>query len=728
MAKFAAHNKKHMPMFKRSVFWVAAAILSSSAFGQASNNYYYIQLYSYPEGLLQALGSGQYTTLMQAPADDTWGTPVALGFSFPFYGQTYDTVWVSDNGYLVFDTTNNVSTGNNTAIPSAAAPNGAVYGFWDNLQMSTASNPNFPDHIRAYSWGTAPNRAYTFYWYSVTLNNDGFCYVLITLYEDGKIDIIIRRVATQSSSFGGTVGIESPDGQHGLMVAGPNYTHDVDLKAYQDVLMYRIIPGVQPKYDVYMGALLPSHAYKGKKTPLEGYVYNLGSETITSLEIRYSAGISNVGHVFNVNIPPNGQYEFSFPKSKRWTPISAPANVQFTLYVDKINNHPDTFPDNNSVSRTIYVGNGTSAPRNVVIEEFTGAWCGFCPDGALKVEEILQSHPEVVAISRHVGDDMALPQDDSLNAYYRPFFPQALIDRFYFSIFDGSIPKDRSSQSSPNLWEEYVASRKGNAYPSSIDLSMTSSYDTTTRQLTVTVKGNFVDYDSGDIRVHFLLLQDSVTGSGDGYDQVNYYSSQSFAVGGASHPFYNLPDPIVGYRHNHTIRVHATPLWGAPLSASPRKYTPNDSFERTWTITLPSTIDDRYAYPVAFVSYYEGTEVLYYNYVINGTKQGYLNPEESVGSGIGEEPTPASSGIIRVAPNPASEWSLLYFQQAERLADVTVRILDVTGKEVATVVNGRFVDGKHPVMLPVQALRPGMYIVAVTINGVTYTERLHVVK
>ncbi len=41
----------------------------------------------------------------------------------------------------------------------------------------------------------------------------------------------------------------------------------------------------------------------------------------------------------------------------------------------------------------------------------------------------------------------------------------------------------------------------------------------------------------GDLRFVPMLIEDSVTGSGSGYDQVNYYSSahSSGGVGGASH-------------------------------------------------------------------------------------------------------------------------------------------------------------------------------------------------
>ncbi|GEM_PF-1961310 len=706
---------------KRLLLFVGIALtgVSLPVMGQG---YYSTTLYHWPEAFLNGLRGTNYTVLMQAPADDVFAGPFNLGFSFPFYGQSYTQFWVSDNGYIVFDTTGNVSTGNNTAIPNTAAPNGAIYAYWDNMQMSTNSNPNYPDQVRMYQWGTAPNRAVTLLWYSVTLNSDGLVYAYLTLYEDGSIEIAPIRSATQSSAFGGTVGIESPDGQQALMIGGPDFKVDnSDLKSYQDTRIYRIQWGFQPRYETEMRTVLPSHAYKGKKTPLGGVVYNHGSETITSLKMRYqAASLFNVGYTFNVTIPPGGYYEFEFPSAKQWTPISSPSLDSLRLFVDEINGQPDSVPANSTAERMVFVGDGTSAARNVVLEEFTGAWCGFCPDGALKVEDIELIYPEFVAIARHVGDAMATSLDDSLAAYYGPAYPQALIDRYSFGMFE-EFPKDRSDQQHNNLWADYIGRRKNATdYPSSIELKLHKTYDPTTRQLTIRVRGEFKDHDYGDIRVHALLLQDSVTGSGQGYDQVNYYSHERSGTD-PNHPLYNYPDPIVGYRHNHVARKHFTPLWGTALAASPTQYAPGDTFSMEWTYTLPSDVDERYAYPVAFVSYFEGTRPLNYNYIINGIKSEYLMQSPS---GIAE----ASSGTpigIRLAPNPATDVALLRFSLDKR-APVSVRLYDVTGRHmVKEFVSGyTYVKGNHSMWLPLHGVPAGTYLVVVDVDGVWQVGRL----
>lgn len=75
-------------------------------------------------------------TLLALTGDDK-AASVDLPFGFPFYGETYDTAYVSTNGFLNFLTSSTSLT--NGALPSAAAPNAAVYPFWDDLNVDAES-------------------------------------------------------------------------------------------------------------------------------------------------------------------------------------------------------------------------------------------------------------------------------------------------------------------------------------------------------------------------------------------------------------------------------------------------------------------------------------------------------------------------------------------------------------------------------------------------------------
>jgi hypothetical protein len=68
--------------------------------------------------------------------DDENVGPFDLGFDFPFYGQTYNSVRICDNGFVSFTSTSSYSWP--SPIPSSDTwdPNCALYAFWDDLDIS----------------------------------------------------------------------------------------------------------------------------------------------------------------------------------------------------------------------------------------------------------------------------------------------------------------------------------------------------------------------------------------------------------------------------------------------------------------------------------------------------------------------------------------------------------------------------------------------------------------
>jgi hypothetical protein len=62
--------------------------------------------------------------------DDTYES-VNLGFNFPFYGNNFDTIYVSSNGYITLGSGS--SSYSNYPLPSASAPANLIAGFFDDL-------------------------------------------------------------------------------------------------------------------------------------------------------------------------------------------------------------------------------------------------------------------------------------------------------------------------------------------------------------------------------------------------------------------------------------------------------------------------------------------------------------------------------------------------------------------------------------------------------------------
>ncbi len=69
--------------------------------------------------------------------------------------------------------------------------------------------------------------------------------------------------------------------------------------------------------------------------------------------------------------------------------------------------------------------------KKVLIEEFTGEWCGYCPDGARILQQIVTNLPhQVFPISYHVGDPFETPNCSYFKTkLHAPFYPSACVHR-----------------------------------------------------------------------------------------------------------------------------------------------------------------------------------------------------------------------------------------------------------------------------------------------------------
>ena len=73
----------------------------------------------------------------------------------------------------------------------------------------------------------------------------------------------------------------------------------------------------------------------------------------------------------------------------------------------------------------------TSFTKKVLMEEFTGEWCGFCPDGSSIMKAIITANTgKVIAASVHQGDFLAISHYSTLNGFLNVSgFPRSAVNR-----------------------------------------------------------------------------------------------------------------------------------------------------------------------------------------------------------------------------------------------------------------------------------------------------------
>lgn len=124
---------------------------------------------------------------------------VPLPFAFPFYGRSYNQVYVHANGFLSFVQGYPGSAyAANHCLPSMAAPNGAIFALWDDLDPSQGGQVAYVSSGDAMvvEWRAMPHKA------------GGVSTFQVTLLPNGQVRVNYSDLAQPASA---TVGLESWD-------------------------------------------------------------------------------------------------------------------------------------------------------------------------------------------------------------------------------------------------------------------------------------------------------------------------------------------------------------------------------------------------------------------------------------------------------------------------------------------------------------------------------------
>ena len=229
---------------------------------------------------------------------------------------------------------------------------------------------------------------------------------------------------------------------------------------------------------------------------------------------------------------------------------------------------------------SVFTLQAQKAVKRVLLEQYTGAWCGWCVDGSVVMDELIKEYPDnVIGVKVHQGDAMEITKVfDSLKSMV-PFYPSGSIDRV-------SFPGEQTVGTSREKWKEYVLMQMNKG--SDIDVNVVNlSYDKSTRIMKADVEATFNKSMSGDLRLNLMVVEDGVTGSGQGYDQSNFISNNASFKG---HPYYDKPAKIVGYNHRSVVRAYPAGVWGIKNSL-PAVTSTGEKYKATFSYTIPAEYD-----------------------------------------------------------------------------------------------------------------------------------------
>ena len=634
------------------------------------------------------------TTILAVPSQDVLSPAQTIPFSWSFYGAAVTSYKASDNGYITFDGAATTSDPANTTIPNASGPNNAIYAFWDD--MSIAAGSGSVDEVRTFNYGTSPNRTHVIQWYSVTpVVATEFMYAAIRLHECGDFDIVLNY--GNASGMSGTVGCENAAGNVGTMVQGPSYAYPALGAVGDDDMVYSFYSD-GTTYDASITSSDFGNFVNVGNNTVSGNFSNYGAAAITSYDLNYSVdgGPAVTESVNGVSIAPfggTGIYSHGTPLNI----ASGGEQHEVCVWINNINGNADELNCNDELCVDIFSNNGTSASTvKVVLEEFTGAWCGWCPDGAVILEDLIAANPtNVIGISIHDNDGMeyaeGIRSEFNVTAY-----PNGMVDRKLF-------PGEAKESHSRGQWAANVNSQLTRYTP--VEVSIAHTYDASTRTITATVTADFVDFAAGDMRFVMAVTEDNVTGSGSGYDQVNYLD------GTAGHPYEGAGDPIIGFNHGHVLRANEPGVFGnAGIIPSPAS--PGSTYSETFTYVIPASYDENEIAVIGFVSY--SNPVIGEREILNADHQqlNLVSLEEV-----------SLLGSFTMSPNPTDgEFTIELDLRQEVSADIV--IYNTSGQEVNKIASGNYAAGSQTIQGSVGDLPAGLYYVTIHSENHSLTQKL----
>lgn len=222
---------------------------------------------------------------------------------------------------------------------------------------------------------------------------------------------------------------------------------------------------------------------------------------------------------------------------------------------EDINNDPNAIPAL-TVSHEVQ-------KRNAFIEEYTGVQCGYCPDGHAIARQLMENNPgRVIAVNIHQG---------GYATRYTTSFGNMLASQAGITGYPCGTVNRNSSALSRGQWAN--ACKQVMAENSCVNLAARAIIDTTTKEMTLDIKGYYTDNSAAETnKLSVMILQNDVVGPQSNYGN---YNQQAY-------------DEHGNYHHMHMLRHMLSAVWGDEISNT----TQGSEFDKNYTYTFPAKIGD----------------------------------------------------------------------------------------------------------------------------------------
>lgn len=166
-------------------------------------------------------GGTAIVPLSTGSLDDGRWDNITLPFTFRFYGNTFNSINISTNGWIGMGSTNSTTTGLDVTLPDAAAPNNVIHAITADLTFGGVGNIASLEYFTS---GSAPNRVFVINYGNVKFfTGSGTANVQVMLYEGSNI-IEIHTDDCDNTAARKSQGVENATGTVAAVATGRNNT------------------------------------------------------------------------------------------------------------------------------------------------------------------------------------------------------------------------------------------------------------------------------------------------------------------------------------------------------------------------------------------------------------------------------------------------------------------------------------------------------------------------
>ena len=382
---------------------------------------------------------------------------------------------------------------------------------------------------------------------------------------------------------------------------------------------------------------------------------------------------------------PDGEAEFSVALSSR--------NVgagDYSATITIASNDPARPSVSMPVSMKVQTGPVTSGKR-VLLEEFTGTWCGWCPYGVDSIHSLQSRYPDnLVVASYHNGDALSFLSASEENFLHVKFLPGGLVDRTFFAGEADTLVGRFD-------WGKHVEQRL--AEPNLADITIENKhYNPVTRQTTLTVKVSFNENVQSPLRLNLLQTE-----TGQNYAQDKY----------------SWPIPVLyPFIHERVVKQVIPDITGdviADVNPMPK----GTVFTQDYAFISEDSVAENCEL-VAFVTRGDADKT---GEVIQVYTEGFADRMVTAV----EPPMSRNFELLQNYPNPFNPSTHIVYSIPSR-SSVRISVYTMLGTLVSTLVDEVKDAGTHAVQFNAASLSSGTYLYKMETGNGTITKSMTILK